>query len=418
MPGLPEIDMTAEAGGSRGNRALVVGLGPAGQIFAHRAATRGWTVTAYDPRGKNLPSTIGLWQGQLPDWVPANLIAASFRPSIVLADGSSRRLSEEYVVLCNEALNKLGGYEVRREAFECNAVNQRAKQATALADANEPDSKEPEIIIDTRGRYSAEGIAEDGSALPRQLAWGHIFSIADIPAAARDAVLMDFRSVGATYSSIPTFSYRIPLDEDTFLVEETILAIDLKDVSHREAMAVVKQRQLDRLKQLGIDAADAIDEEVVSFPLVRGHQGLSQEIFGGFRGESAVPRIAVGVAGDWMNPATGYSVGAVFEYCDQTLSALEHALDEGSKVSAQPPLSSALYQVRKRGLNALLSFTARETADFFAAFFSLPEEKVMSYLIGNSLRQVLVSMASVAVPLGRRHPRLLGKLIKKFLQAK
>lgn len=440
-----------EAGRSQPISAVVVGLGPAGQIFAHRAKSRGWNLDAFDPRGKNLPNTIGLWKRQLPNWVPANLIAASFCPTVVLADGSSRRFKEEYVVLRNTELLKLGGYKVHRESLSSSVL----ESTSTNADSSQPKSlcaghALPDIVIDARGRYCASSTTDEGSPLPRQLAWGHIFPIDAVPSKARDAVLMDFRPITSPSSpiaesagtseeangclehdqvrdggcdvlqapleSIPSFSYRIPVGGNSFLIEETILATDARHLSHREALALVKQRQLARLRMLGVNVDRALDREIVSFPLVRGSKKAAELEVSRCQGNEKLLYVPVGVAGDWMNPATGYSVGTAFEFCDQTLNALESSLHHGSSnLYARPPGGALLYAVRRRGLNALLSFTETEYTNFFAAFFSLSEKRILAYLVGDSFSQLAVTMMAVALPLAQRHPKLLAKLVKNFL---
>ena len=98
--------------------ASVVGLGPAGRIAAHRAAARGWDVTAFDPAGGTLPSTIGMWCDQLPDWAPADFLSATFHPSVILADGRERPLGRTYGVINKESLSALDGFTIERRILQ------------------------------------------------------------------------------------------------------------------------------------------------------------------------------------------------------------------------------------------------------------------------------------------------------------
>ncbi|MGX6516695.1 MAG: hypothetical protein ACWM05_08070 [Corynebacterium amycolatum] len=185
--------------------ASVVGLGPAGRIAAHRASARGWDVTAYDPAGGTLPSTIGLWCDQLPDWLPSDFLAATFQPSVILVDGTERRLTRAYGVVNKDCLQTLGGFRIERRVL------------------TDSETSGTDITIVTTGRTHA---AAGRGGQVRQLAIGHIFSLDDVPSAHRRAVLMDFTPAepNAPETEPASFSYRIFLDDRTFLIEETILA--------------------------------------------------------------------------------------------------------------------------------------------------------------------------------------------------
>nr|WP_120492510.1 lycopene cyclase family protein [Corynebacterium lactis] len=411
--------------------AAVVGLGPAGRIAAHCAAARGWQVTAFDPAGGTLPSTIGLWAHQIPQWAPSGLVAASFFPAVMLADGSSVRLDKEYAVVNNAVLANLGGFEVQRKLAS-------------------PEDVTADIIIETTG-HSAAASGPGGQA--RQLAIGHVFDTADLPSAAREPVLMDFRQaprqshmdgrdckvagVGDTGrdcggNAPASFSYRIPLGSGRFLIEETILATPVplsEGVADDSALlALLRQRQEWRLKSLGVDPATAIEEEVVSFPLLRRNKARARV------GASATPttetHVPFGFAGGWMHPATGYSVGPVLEDVGRFLSALEATAQgrgvasargrrwrlrwHGGRVAVAPAGGALTLALRERGLAALLRFDAEGTTEFFAAFFSLRQRDVFAYLTGASPLATLRAMASVAAPLARRNPKLLARLIRGF----
>ena len=387
--------------------ASVVGLGPAGRIAAHRASARGWDVTAYDPAGGTLPSTIGLWCDQLPDWLPSDFLAATFQPSVILVDGTERQLTRTYGVVNNDCLQKLGGFRIERRSL------------------TDSESTGADITIVTTGRAHA-AVGRGGQV--RQLAIGHIFSLDDVPSAHRRAVLMDFTpaDLNAPETEPASFSYRIFLDDRTFLIEETILATPTPMVAgHLDEtgaavgtggkaddsvlLELLRRRQKARLKSLELSEDLAIDEEVVSFPLLanfpsrRGaltHNGPSMGTLFGF-------------AGGWMHPATGYSVESVIEDVDRFLADMEK---KGSR-SLGTSLSMRLQRwLRERGLAALLGFDARQTGAFFRAFFSLPEKDVFAYLIGTSPLTTLRAMAKVAVPLLKKSPRTCGKLIAGFMR--
>lgn len=387
--------------------ASVVGLGPAGRIAAHRASTRGWDVTAYDPAGGTLPSTIGLWCDQLPDWLPSDFLAATFQPSVILADGTERQLARNYGVVNKDCLQELGGFHIERRAL------------------TDSETTGTDITIVTTGRTHA-AVGRGGQV--RQLAIGHIFSLDDVPSAHRRAVLMDFTPAEPIDPATEpaSFSYRIFLDDRTFLIEETILATPTPMVdgyrgeagapveSGGEAddsvlLALLRRRQSARLKSLGLSEDLAIDEEVVSFPLLANLPSRRGDVTHSGRSMGTL----FGFAGGWMHPATGYSVGSVLEDVDRFLADMEQKRSRSLGTSLSMRLQRWL---RERGLAALLGFDARQTGAFFRAFFSLPERDVFAYLIGTSPLTTLRAMAKVAVPLLNKSPRTCGKLIAGFMR--
>lgn len=385
--------------------ATVVGLGPAGRIAAHRASARGWDVTAYDPAGGTLPSTIGLWCDQLPDWLPSDFLAATFQPSVILADGTERQLARNYGVVNKDCLQELGGFHIERRGL------------------TDSETTGTDITIVTTGRTHA-AVGRGGQV--RQLAIGHIFSLDDVPSARRRAVFMDFTPAEPVDPATePTsFSYRIFLDDRTFLIEETILATPTPMVdgyrgeagapvgSGGEAddsalLALLRRRQSARLKSLGLSEDLAIDEEVVSFPLLANLPSRRGDLTRSGPSSGTL----FGFAGGWLHPATGYSVGSVIEDVDRFLAEMEK---KGSRTQGTS-LSMRLQRwLRERGLAALLGFDARQTGAFFRAFFSLPEKDVFAYLIGTSPLTTLRAMAKVAVPLLKMSPSTCGKLIAGF----
>ena len=385
--------------------ASVVGLGPAGRIAAHRASARGWHVTAYDPAGGTLPSTIGLWCDQLPDWLPSDFLAATFQPSVILADGTERQLARNYGVVNKDCLQELGGFHIERRGL------------------TDSETTGTDITIVTTGRTHA-AVGRGGQV--RQLAIGHIFSLDDVPSAHRRAVLMDFTPAEPIDPATEpaSFSYRIFLDDRTFLIEETILATPTPMVdgyrgeagapvgSGGEAddsalLALLRRRQSARLKSLGLSEDLAIDEEVVSFPLLANLPSRRGDLTRSGPSSGTL----FGFAGGWLHPATGYSVGSVIEDVDRFLAEMEK---KGSRTQGTSLRMRLQRWLRERGLAALLGFDARQTGAFFRAFFSLPEKDVFAYLIGTSPLTTLRAMAKVAVPLLKMSPSTCGKLIAGF----
>lgn len=398
--------------GSPRTRAVVLGLGPAGRIAAHRAAARGWDVMALDPAGGSMPSTVGAWAHQLPAWLPADAVASRFRPSVVTSGGRRRLLDDDYVVLDTAVLSRLGGFDVCRERGM-----RHADGAVTIRDGD-GDGEDfgawasSDVVVDAVGAAPGAAVLE-----ARQLAFGHVFREIDVPEHVRVPVLMDFTvptgtdlppdRADATGSYPATFSYRLPLGDGTWLIEETILAARASsgadDPRRAELHAHLHRMQSRRLADLGLEPARAIADETVDFPMGPRH----------LPGDD--PRKGhghFGAVGGWMHPATGYCVGAVLADVDRFLDQLE------ARADASPPGGRPLAWLRRRGLHVLLGFDADQTREFFDSFLSLPDAAIREYLTGTSTPRTLAVMVALAMPLGRRNPKTLARLLATFADGK
>ena len=398
--------------GSPRTRAVVLGLGPAGRIAAHRAAARGWDVMALDPAGGSMPSTVGAWAHQLPAWLPADAVASRFRPSVVTSGGRRRLLEDDYVVLDTAVLSRLGGFDVCRERGM-----RHADGAVTIRDGD-GDGEDfgawtsSDVVVDAVGAAPGAAVLE-----ARQLAFGHVFREIDVPEHVRVPVLMDFTvptgtdlppdRADATGSYPATFSYRLPLGDGTWLIEETILAARASsgadDPRRAELHAHLHRMQSRRLADLGLDPARAIADETVDFPM--GPRHLPDD-------DPRKGHGHFGAVGGWMHPATGYCVGAVLADVDRFLDQLE------ARADASPPGGRPLAWLRRRGLHVLLGFDADQTREFFDSFLSLPDAAIREYLTGTSTPRTLAVMVALAVPLGRRNPKTLARLLATFADGK
>ena len=113
-----------------------------------------------------------------------------------------------------------------------------------------------------------------------------------------------------------------------------------------------------------------------------------------------------------MHPATGYSVGAVLADVDRFLDHL------AARDDASPPGGRPLAWLRRRGLHVLLGFDADQTREFFDSFLSLPDAAIREYLTGTSTPRTLAVMMALAIPLGRRNPKTLARLLATFADGK
>ena len=482
--------------GSPRTRAVVLGLGPAGRIAAHRAAARGWDVMALDPAGGSMPSTVGAWAHQLPAWLPADAVASRFRPTVITSDGSRRLLDDDYAVLDTAVMSGFGGFDVRQEAglggsrfgFTWSSTRSRTRRSCAVRiravrdrirkflspdplsgpsvfihheHYDSSDGEIPEGFVDPNGEggdfaewsnpdvvVDAVGASPDAAVLEaRQLAFGQVFRDRDLPDDVRVPVLMDFTVPGdavlppehadAAGRFPATFSYRLPLGDGTWLIEETILAArassDANDPRRAELRAHLRRMQARRLTDLGVDPARAIADETVDFPMgpwqlpdnrpstplrerlrgvpVPGRPRLSLDLSFLARpvSGSGTPGYGhFGASGGWMHPATGYSVGAVLADVDRFLDHL------AARDDASPPGGRPLAWLRRRGLHVLLGFDADQTREFFDSFLSLPDAAIREYLTGTSTPKTLAVMVALAIPLVRRNPKTLARLLATF----
>ena len=398
--------------GSPRTRAVVLGLGPAGRIAAHRAAARGWDVMALDPAGGSMPSTVGAWAHQLPAWLPADAVASRFRPSVVTSGGWRRLLDDDYVVLDTAVLSRLGGFDVCRERGM-----RHADGAVTIRDGD-GDGEDfgawtsSDVVVDAVGAAPGAAVLE-----ARQLAFGHVFREIDVPEHVRVPVLMDFTvptgtdlppdRADATGSYPATFSYRLPLGDGTWLIEETILAARASsgadDPRRAELHAHLHRMQSRRLADLGLEPARAIADETVDFPM--GPRHLPDD-------DPRKGHGHFGAVGGWMHPATGFCVGAVLADVDRFLDQLE------ARADASPPGGRPLAWLRRRGLHVLLGFDADQTREFFDSFLSLPDAAIREYLTGTSTPRTLAVMVALAMPLGRRNPKTLARLLATFADGK
>lgn len=398
--------------GSPRTRAVVLGLGPAGRIAAHRAAARGWDVMALDPAGGSMPSTVGAWAHQLPAWLPADAVASRFRPSVVTSGGRRRLLDDDYVVLDTAVLSRLAGFDVCRERGM-----RHADGAVTIRDGD-GDGEDfgawtsSDVVVDAVGAAPGAAVLE-----ARQLAFGHVFREIDVPEHVRVPVLMDFTvptgtdlppdRADVTGSYPATFSYRLPLGDGTWLIEETILAARASsgadDPRRAELHAHLHRMQSRRLADLGLEPARAIADETVDFPM--GPRHLPDD-------DPRKGHGHFGAVGGWMHPATGYCVGAVLADVDRFLDQLE------ARADASPPGGRPLAWLRRRGLHVLLGFDADQTREFFDSFLSLPDAAIREYLTGTSTPRTLAVMVALAMPLGRRNPKTLARLLATFADGK
>lgn len=337
---------------SGGPDLVVLGLGPAGRVLAHRAAAAGLTVRAFDPApDARWRRTLGIWADELPDWLSDGVVAAVSSPAVIAR--TRHALRRDYAVLDVDAL---------QDALPLDGVDVRAERAGR-------DGHGGAFVVDARGPSASSGA-------PRQTAAGVL-----IPVGSHEELWMDWRPAPGVPDSAPaSFLYAVRVSEDALLLEETCLA-----GAPAPAVDELEARLRARLADRGI-AAGALYEQV-DFPLLspgprhgRGWCGL-------------------GVRGTTLHPATGYSVAGSLAFADDAVAALHAGRNPVG------PDAVAAHRLRAAALRALLGMSANEQRAFFEVFFGLPDRHVRAFLSGRpttTTNAAAMAAAFAAAPWGLR----------------
>ncbi|UJW29049.1 lycopene cyclase family protein [Saccharothrix sp. AJ9571] len=364
---------------------VIAGAGPAGWALAGACARAGLRTVLIDPAPRRpWTPTYGLWRDEVPG-LPDSAVAAA--PHTVLVTAlTTHAIDREYVVLDNAGLRAwLADPGVETITGRVTEVIRGARGATVtLGDGRRLACS---VAVDATGarralsggpaRRPAEQTAF-GLALPDDLAervTGH---------SPGTAVFMDWRPApDRGGEETPTFLYSLPLGDGRTLVEETCLA--------REpglAQGILSTRLRSRLAAAGI--AEPRDPERVRIPL-----------------DLPIPRtLAFGVAGGFVHPATGYSVGTSLRLADPVAQAIANAgnpaaADRAARQVVASARARQVHALRKFGLRVLTGLPPAQVPEFFEMFFALDPASQRAYLSG---REDLTGMTAAMMGLFRRAP--------------
>ncbi|ONM50749.1 lycopene cyclase family protein [Nocardia donostiensis] len=321
----------------------VVGLGPAGRALAHRAMVAGLSVAAVDPRPDRLwPPTFSCWVDELPEWLPAEVIASRI-PAPTVWTKTRHRIERPYCVLSKPGLHA---------ALALDDATVHAGRATRV------DAHTVELADGTR---ISAGVVVDARGLPtlgaRRAASAHgIFVDAETAApmvAEGEGLLLDWRPEnGAGPGEPPSFLYAVPLGDGTVIFEETSLGLRGGMPQHE-----LRKRTLNRLAAHGIRLTGTEPSEAAHYPLDQPPPR---------KGTGRV--VPFGSRGGMMHPATGYSVADSLALADTAIAAIQSGADP---VEALWPWRARLvYWMRMRGLFGLGRLTTEQSIAMFDAFFS------------------------------------------------
>ncbi|MFD4180251.1 lycopene cyclase family protein [Rhodococcus sp. NPDC058514] len=346
---------------------VVVGLGPAGRVLAHRAAAAGLDVIAVDPHpDRRWTPTYAAWSDELPAWLDREAVIAALveRPRVWTT--RERVLSRPYCVFDNDGL--LAALDLGGARVLAGTAATVETDRVILQDGTRIRARQ---VIDARGAGHTHGLAE-------QTAYGVVVSgeAASPVVADGEAWFMDWRTDnGAPPDEPRSFLYAVPLGGDRMLLEETCLA-------GRPALsqAVLRRRLEARLHARGVPVSAHADRERVRFP-VQVPRGAAEVA-------------AFGARAGLMHPGTGYSVAASLSAADEVARAIVAGGDP--MAALWPPSARAVRGLREVGLRALLRLPPPLTGDFFEAFFDLPAGRQRAYLSARA-DPLAVSAAMAAV---------------------
>lgn len=370
---------------------LVVGGGPAGRALAAACGARGLRTALLDPApDRPWPATYGMWAAELPDDLPASVVAARAQGRAVAL--STHALGWEYAVLDVAALRShldagLAGVRVRAG----RVTGSPSPGTVSLAGGGTASAR---VVIDAGGRGQPLYTGRARVAA-EQTAYGVTVDAATAApwVAPGEALFMDWRPDHGEPGH-PSFLYAIPLGGGRVLLEETSLA-------RRPGLplAVLRRRLHARLARHGVTAPPDAPVEKVSFPLDRPVHRAA----------------AFGAAAPLVHPASGFSLAAALRLAPAVADALASGRDPDAAVRSivWSPAARVVHRVRRIGLEALLRMPAEEVPGFFEVFFALPERRRWAYLTGrDDLGGTLATMAALfGAADGRLRRRLVGPAV-------
>lgn len=375
---------------------LVVGAGPAGTALAGACHRLGLSTGLLDPAPeKPWTATYGMWSRELPDDLPACVVAARAAGRAIAV--TEHRLGWDYAVLDVPALQShLAGRLAGVRIHSGRAIGSPAPGVVDLADGSQLRAA---VVVDAAGQARPLDRTRSQRAAAAQTAYGMTLDAESVGplVGPDDALFMDWRpDHGET--GWPTFLYVIPLGGGRVLVEETSLA-------RRPGLplATLRRRLATRLAHHGIRPAGDAPSEKVSFRVDSPrHRGAGV--------------LGFGAAAPLIHPATGFSVATSLRLAPAVASAIATRLPDGpaaalaaAREAVWPRNARVIHQFRRIGLEALLRMPPAEVPGFFEQFFALPERQRWTYLTERT--DMPGTLAALAGLFGQADGRLRRRLV-------
>jgi lycopene beta-cyclase len=364
-------------------RVVIVGAGPAGAMLSRALQLSGVDVVLVDGAASPWTATYGAWCDEVEPYGASLDIGTPWRrtwSTTRVVTGREHLISRPYGVFDNDELRRrciadvgmvVGAVETMMQG-ECDAF-------VRLADGRELRA---DVVVDARGAGAMRDMTLDAALdtvhdtvrdadVGVQTAYGVVVSSDELAKRGIGGdvmTLMDWSPV--TASMPPTFLYAMQLSDDDALLEETSLCAQ-PAYEHAELRGRLARRMGEDL------TTSARSVEVVHIPM----------------SSSTPPRrvdvLRFGAAAGLVHPVTGYSVTASLRRAPVLADALVAAYARGERGSGLRDAAwSALWTPAMRRVRALhrlgvhvsSGLDARDTSDFFDAFFSLPADVWGPYL--------------------------------------
>ncbi|APT84789.1 lycopene cyclase family protein [Corynebacterium aquilae] len=348
---------------------IVLGLGPAGLLLAHRAHQRGLRVLGVDDKNQ-LTNTYGIFADELPTWLPP--IKASHSQPFVITRRGQRRFQRRYLVFDSEdLLTKLSTFP------KITGTGTATSPTTITVNGTTYTARK---IVDCRGINPATShyIQQAAGTFLQPPANPQPLNDTEQTAAALragESLWMDFSSPDAD-----TFTYAVHTPKG-LLVEHTLLAGPPMDQQQ------LQQETHSFINTHGLQNWPIVGEETVTIALDRPHPEHRLDCFGARAGA--------------INPITGYSVGTSARMVDKFLDYVLCAKTKNPFTSWSWMLDEKLLNAGQKVLIHLLK-TPGNTAIFFDTVLHLPEHILWPMLTQGRPGGTLVAMAKVFLRLDRR----------------
>jgi lycopene beta-cyclase len=371
----------ARSGGSGScAEVVVIGSGPAALCIAAALAAEGPTPLLIAPDDPQRPwaNTYGIWGPEVDDLGLSSLLEHRWQDTVSWFEASPTHHGVDYGLFDREALqghwldrfHAHGGRWLKEKILAVRHGGQSSWLQTASG-----GELQARIVIDASGHAPCCVRRPDDGPIAGQAAYGVVGRMDPAPVAEGRFVLMDYRSdhlSDGERMAAPTFLYAMDLGEGRFFLEETSLAL-----SPPVAFDELSRRLHRRLAHSGVTITAVEHEEFCLFPMNPSLPDLSQRV------------LAFGGAASMVHPASGYLMGGLL----RRAPSLAACLAQGLAADTDPQVVCAeAWQVlwprerRRRhalyrfGLEKLMRFPEARLRQFFATFFTLPQEQWFGFL--------------------------------------
>ena len=416
--------------GPAGLDALVLGGGPAALCITAELGAQGLDVALMSLRDPRAPwqNTFGIWGEEVDQLGLQHLLGhrwsntVSWFGSGCVGDEGRLGHGRDYGLFDKAALQQHWLDAIARDGVLCIKA-----QAQSLShDSNgstittsDGAAHHARIVIDATGHEPVFLQRPSDGPVAGQAAYGVVGRFSQAPVEPGQFVLMDYRCDHLSEQQRqgpPTFLYAMDLGGGRFFVEETSLAL-APALSYGE----LERRLHQRLNHRGI-AIEAVEHvEYCLFPMNPALPDLSQQLLG-FGGSASM-----------VHPASGYMVGSLLRRGPGLAAALAEAINDGQRGrdlaqagwgNLWPAELRRRHGLYRFGLEKLMRFDEAQLRAFFAAFFSLPNERWFGFLANTlptpTLLQTMLQLfggASNPVRWGLMQPKgrelsLMGKMLQ------